>query len=127
MLNVIFKLIVTQPKLLLTHVANYAELLVEELQYAFTTWKFLLLLYVLSGACLGLAVTTAAGAVLLWSALPLVNPQTAWVLVVLPLTLLVASVLFYLVAKRYRAAPCFAGVQEQLKLDMLALCQDQTL
>lgn len=125
MLNVIFKLIVMQPKLLLTHVTNYADLFVEELQYAFVTWKFLLLLYVLSATCLGLGIATAAGAALLWGALPLLNPQNAWMLVVLPLTLLATSALFYVAAKRCSATPCFAGVQEQLKLDMLALCQAQ--
>lgn len=125
MLNVIFKLIVMQPKLLLTHVANYADLFVEELQYARATWRILLLLYVLSAACLGLSVAAAVGAVLLWGALPLLNPQNAWVLVALPLALLVAGFLFYVAAQRAMAMPWFAGVQEQLKLDMLAICKAQ--
>lgn len=125
MLGVLFNLIVKQPKLLLSHATNYAHLLVEELQYAFITWKILLLLYVLSAACLGLALVATVVSVLLWCALPMVNPHTEWVLVALPLALLLSSVLLYAAGKRFRVASCFTGIQEQINLDILALSEIQ--
>ncbi|PUE26722.1 hypothetical protein B9Z39_10370 [Limnohabitans sp. JirII-29] len=123
MAHMLLKLIVKQPNLLLTHAQNYADLLVEEVQRAVLTWKLRLLLYALSGALLGLGIVSSTASLLLWGALPLLNPQNAWVLVVLPFFLVGLSVCFYLAASRYKVEPLFEDIQEQLKLDMQAICQ----
>lgn len=123
MLRVIFKLIVTQPELLLAHVQNYADLIVEGLHATALAWKLRLLCYVLSAALLALSVLCGAGSLLLWGALPLLHPEHAWVLVALPLVLFIISVLFYFAAKSYKINPLFDDIQEQLSLDMLAICQ----
>lgn len=123
MLKVLFKLIVMQPQLLLTHAQNYGSLLVEGWQQAVASWKSRLLLYLLSALSLLLGLASGAGALMLWAALPVLNPNNAWVLVVLPVTLLVVSALLYQAAQRCQLAAMFDEVQSQLALDMLAICQ----
>ncbi|WP_310615360.1 hypothetical protein [Limnohabitans sp.] len=123
MLSVLFKLIVMQPEVLLTHVKNYADLAVEELQHAFAAWRMRVLLYAVSAVLLGLGVLCGLMSLLLWGALPALNTDNAWVLVALPLVLLAAGCLVGIVAKRQAMSPLFAGIQEQIDLDMLAICQ----
>ncbi len=126
MFGVLFKLIVMQPEVLLTHVKNYADLAVEELQHAFAAWRWRVMLYAVSVVLLGLGVLCGLGAVLLWAALPALHPGTAWVLLALPLVLLIAGVIVGIAAHRRKLPQLFAGIQEQLDLDMLAICQAQT-
>jgi hypothetical protein len=125
MFGVLFKLIVMQPEVLLTHVKNYADLAVEELQHAFAAWRMRVLLYAVSAVLLGLGVVCGLMSLLLWGALPLLHPDNAWVLVAVPLALLMAGVGVGAAAQRYPITPLFAGIQEQLDLDMLAICQAQ--
>jgi hypothetical protein len=126
MLSVLFKLIVTQPEVLLTHVRNYADLAVEELQHAFAAWRWRVMLYAVSVVLLALGVLCGLGSVLLWAALPTLPSSTAWVLLALPLVLLIAGALVGIAAQRRKLPQLFEGVQEQLNLDMLAICQAQT-
>lgn len=123
MLSVIFKLMVTQPKAMLIHANNYADLLVDALRQAFQTWRLVLLLHALSLACLGLSLVCTVVSVLLWGALPVLNPTNAWVLVALPVLLFVAGLVLHQQAKRYSDMPFFIDVQEQLRLDLLAIRQ----
>jgi hypothetical protein len=125
MFNVLFKLIVMQPEVLLTHVKNYADLAVEELQHAFAAWRWRVMLYAVSVVLLGLGVLCGLGSVLLWAALPVLHASTAWVLLALPLTFLVVGLLFGIAAQRRKLPQLFEGIQEQLDLDMLAICQAQ--
>ena len=125
MFNVLFKLIVLQPEVLLTHVKNYADLAVEELQHAFAVWRWRVLLYAVSVVLLGLGVLCGLGAVLLWAALPELHASTAWVLFALPLVLLIAGACFGIAAQRRKLPRFLEGIQEQLDLDMLAICQAQ--
>jgi hypothetical protein len=125
MFNVLFKLIVMQPEVLLTHVKNYAELAVEELQHAFAAWRWRVMLYVVSVVLLALGVLCGLGAVLLWAALPTLSSNTAWVMLALPLVLLVTGALVGIAAQRRKLPRLFEGIQEQLDLDMLAICQAQ--
>ena len=126
MLSVLFKLIVTQPEVLLTHVRNYADLAVEELQHAFAAWRWRVMLYAVSVVLLALGVLCGLGSVLLWAALPTLPSSTAWVLLALPFVLLIAGALVGIAAQRRKLPQLFEGVQEQLNLDMLAICQAQT-
>ena len=123
MRNVLFKLIVMQPEVLLTHAKNYADLALEEWQYAFAAWRWRVMLYVVSCVLLLLGVLTGLMSLLLWSALPVLHADNAWVLVALPVLLLLAGVGVGVAAHRRTTSPLFAGIQEQLDLDMLAICQ----
>jgi hypothetical protein len=126
MFNVLFKLIVMQPEVLLTHVQNYADLAVEELQHAFAAWRWRVMLYAVSVVLLGLGLLCGLGAVLLWAALPVLHASTAWVLLALPLVLLTSGLVVGIAAQRRKLPQLFEGIQEQLDLDMLAICQAQT-
>ena len=126
MLGVLFKLIVMQPEVLLTHVKNYADLAAEELQHAFVAWRLRAVLYTLSAVLLALGVLCGLMSLLLWGALPVLHPDNAWVMVALPLVLAVAGVLVGMAAQRRKTPPLFASMQEQLDLDMLAIGQAHT-
>jgi hypothetical protein len=126
MRHVLFKLIVMQPEVLLTHVKNYADLAVEEFQHAFAAWRWRVMLYAVSGVLLGLGALCGLMSLLLWGALPVLHPDNAWLLVALPVALLLTGVSVGLVAYGRSTSPLFAGIQEQLDLDMLAICQAQT-
>ena len=88
-------------------------------------WRLRVLLYMVSVVLLGLGVVCGLMALLLWGALPVLHPDNAWVLVAVPLALLMAGVGVGVAAQRYAMTPLFAGIQEQLDLDMLAICQAQ--
>jgi hypothetical protein len=126
MRNVMLKLIVMQPEVLLTHVKNYADLAVEEFQYAFAAWRWRVMLYAVSGVLLALGVLCGLMSSLLWGALPVLHPDNSWVLVVLPVALLLAGVGVGLAGYGRTASPLFGGIKEQLDLDMLAFCNAQT-
>jgi hypothetical protein len=57
----------------------------------------------------------------LWAALPVTAAQTSWVLLALPLVCEALAWVFYLAAQGRATPPAFAIMQEQLKLDVLAL------
>ena len=121
MLNVLLKLIVTQPQLLLTHAENYAGLFTQVCRRFLMQWQHQLLLYALSMGFFASGVACAAVSVLLYSALPVLNPQSAWVLVVLPALLLAISAVLFLMAKQSKVDPLLQDIQEQLALDILAI------
>jgi hypothetical protein len=123
MLNLILKLCVLEPKLLMAHVKSYSDLMVEGLQQAIITWRLRLLMYACALVLLFLGLMCSSIALLLWAALPVLNDQYAWVLLVFPTVLLLASWLFFSVAKSYKIEPLFNDVQEQLSLDILTICQ----
>jgi len=123
MLSVFLKLVVMQPQLLMTHAKNYADLIMEGVQYTFSIWKSRMLMYALSSVFVALGAMSGVVALLLWGALPVLNPQNAWILVVLPVVLLSMSFLFYKLAHRYPTEALFDDIQEQLHLDLLAISQ----
>jgi membrane protein implicated in regulation of membrane protease activity len=121
MLNVLLKLIVTQPQLLLTHAENYADLFTQVCRRSFMQWQHQWMLYALSVGFFVVGVACAAVALLLYSALPALNPQSAWVLVVLPAVLLVISAVLFVMAKQSKVDPLMQDIQEQIALDILAI------
>ncbi len=121
MLNVLLKLIVTQPQLLLTHAENYADLLTQVCRRSLMQWQRQWMLYALSVGFFVVGVACAAISLLLYSALPVLNPQSAWVLVVLPAVLLVISAVLFLMAKQSKVDPLLQDIQEQIALDILAI------
>jgi uncharacterized membrane protein YqjE len=123
MLNFILKLCVLEPQLLMAHFKSYSDLMVESIQQAIITWRMRLLMYAVALVFLLLGVMSSSFALLLWAALPVLNEQYAWVLLGFPIFLLLGSWFFYAVAKSYKIEPLFNDVQEQLSLDILAICQ----
>jgi len=123
MMNLLLKLCVLEPQLLMAHVKSYSDLMVEGLQQAVRKWKLRILMYSIAVATLTLGLLTASISVLLWASLPLLNQQNSWALIVFPVALLLFSWIFFIVAKQIKIEPLFNDVQEQLSLDLVAICQ----
>lgn len=123
MLSVLFKLLVMQPHLLLTHANNYAALLREDTQRILISWRLRFFLCTMSAALFGIGVLSSAVALLLWGALPALNSDHAWVLVALPALFFLMSALFYWALKRQKITPLFEDIQEQITLDSLTIFQ----
>lgn len=125
MLRVLFKLIALHPERVLTHLSNYSDFMAQEFQQAMVTWRVWLCLHAMSWACFGLSLVSAVGALLLWAALPVLSADHAWMMLALPVVLAGAGLFLQALAKRCKAASFFVNIQEQLKLDMLVICQEK--
>lgn len=123
MRNVLFKLIITQPQLLLCHVENYVDLIIEIVDRTTRQWQRRWLLFALSLGFFALGVVCSLMSLLLFSALPVLNPHSSWVLFGLPISLLLIAAVLYVAAKRCKVEPFLQDLQEQIALDMLALCK----
>jgi lysylphosphatidylglycerol synthetase-like protein (DUF2156 family) len=126
MLKLLLKLLVLPPELLKMHAQGYADLASQAWADQLCTLKNRWVMYALSALCLVLALVLAGVALLLWSALPSLDTRHAWVLPVMPLTLLVLSVLLWAWARRLRTRPFLNDIQEQIQLDILAIQQART-
>lgn len=84
-------------------------------------WQHRLLLYGLSLGFLVLSAVSAAVSLLLFSALPVLNAQSAWILLAFPTVLLILSAFFFLIARQSKVEPLLQDIQEQLALDILAI------
>lgn len=112
-----------RPQLLLGHINNYILLMREGVKEAYFAWQVRFFLYTLSVSFLWLGLVCAAGALLLWGALPVLHPQRAWLLVGLPVGLLVMGVLLYIAAYRCKVNDVWDDLREQIALDILAIEQ----
>lgn len=107
----------------MAHVKSYSDLMVEGLQQAVRTWKLRLMMFSLAVICILLGLLSTAVSVLLWAALPILNEQNSWAMLVFPVVLFFLSGLFFAIAKSFKVEPLFNEVQDQLQLDLLAICQ----
>ncbi|MGV1045724.1 hypothetical protein [Limnohabitans sp.] len=123
MVKLLLKLLVLPPELLKMHAQGYADLASQAWADHLCTLKNRWVMYALSGLCLMLGLVLAGVAVLLWSALPSIDARHAWVLPVLPLTLLALAALLWAWARRLRTRPFLNDIQEQIQLDILAIQQ----
>lgn len=115
------KVLLLPPDLLKTHAKGYADLASQELHQHWRQWQqrgLLLALCVCSGL---LALGLGAVAVLLWAALPALNSERWWVLLVLPLAFALLSICLALWAKQLQTRQLFPKLQNQLQLDTLSL------
>lgn len=117
------KILLLPPELLRSHAQGYADLASEELTQHACQLKKRLLLRVFGTASMLLGVSLGGVAVLLWSALPQINPQRSWVLLALPLSLCLLGLALVWSAGRLKAPPLFSKLHHQLQLDMLTLQQ----
>ena len=107
----------------MAHVKSYSDLMVEGIQQAVRTWKLRLVMFSMAVICMLLGLLSTTVSVLLWASLPILNEQNSWALIVYPVFLFVLSGLFFAIAKSYKVGPLFNEVQDQLQLDLLAICQ----
>jgi hypothetical protein len=121
MLSMLLKLIVKQPSLLLNHAQAYTDLALDETRRLTRRWRTQATFYGLSFICFVLGLVFGGVALMLWAVLPVIAEQTSWVLMALPVFCEMLAWAFFLAAQGRADAPAFAIMQEQLKLDVLAL------
>lgn len=117
------KIFLLPPELLRSHVQGYADLASEEWTLHVSQLKKRVLLGVLGALCLLLGLACGGMAVLLWGALPELNPQRSWVLLALPLFLCLVGLALAWRACLQKMTPLFPKLQHQLQLDKLSLQQ----
>ena len=122
MLKILFKLLL-RPELISMHVQGYADLLCEESGLLMRYVRNRVLLCVIGVFSAVLAVLWGGVALLLWSALPTVDPRWAWVLWAFPLVWVVVAVGCWLIFRMFDRSVFFPRTREQIQLDVLALKQ----
>ena len=80
MLLVTAKSILKQPKLLLLLLTSYKNIIIQEYRDLFNAMKMRFMLYVLSILFLALGMLSCVVSLLLWAALPTINPQNYWLI-----------------------------------------------
>ncbi len=122
----LLKLLLLPPELLKSHAQAYADLAHELTARYLCTLKNRWVMYGLSALALLLALIFGGVGLMLWSALPLQNATHAWVLLALPASSLVVSVLCWWRARRLHLQPILREIQAQIQLDLQALQQAHT-
>lgn len=117
----LFRLITTQPQLLLDHAEAYSELVAEEIAEASSAWKRRTLFGVLAFLFAALGIIFAGVALLLWATAPLAQIHTPWLLWLVPVTPLVLALVCGLAAKNNGRQGAFTDLRSQLKADMALL------
>jgi hypothetical protein len=123
MLLVTAKSILKQPKLLLLLLTSYKNIIIQEYRDIFNAMKMRFMLYVLSIFFLGLGLLSCVVSLLLWAALPILNPQNYWLMIVLPISLLSASPLLLVLANRLKIQLNFIEIRKKIKLNTRRICQ----
>jgi len=121
MFKLLLKLLVLPPELIQVHAQGYADLASQAWEEHLCTLKNRWALLALSALCSVLGLAWAGVALLLWSALPMIDARCAWVLPALPVATLLIAALLRAWARRLRSRPVLQDIQEQLQLDLLAL------
>lgn len=125
MSRLLLKLLLLPPDLLKMHVHGYADLASEEWARQLRVLKTRWLVYALCAASGVLGVFLAGVSLLLWSALPALDEQRAWLMWLMPAALCLFSVACWVWAGRIPMSPPFGKLKEQIALDILALRQSQ--
>ncbi len=123
MLENLFKSLIMHPKSTLILFKNYGNLVVKDYVNTFSRFKMRLFLFALSVAFFILGLSTLFGVVLLWAALPVLNPRNDWMLIFLPSSLIVARVSLYITATSYKIQPNLKMLHQKLRLDLKSICR----
>jgi hypothetical protein len=123
MLLVTAKSILKQPKLLLFLLTSYKNIIIQEYRDIFNAMKMRFMLYVLSVLFLALGMLSCVVSLLLWAALPALNPQNYWLMIVLPISLFTASPLLLILANRLKIQLNFIEIRKKIKLNTRRICQ----
>lgn len=120
-MSTLLKLLLLPPQLLQSHAQAYADLASELTARYLCTLKNRWVMYGLSALAMLLALIFGGVALMLWSALPLQNAAHAWLLVALPVSSLVVSLLCWWRARSLHLQPILREIQTQIQLDLQAL------
>lgn len=122
MLNILFKLLL-RPELISLHVHGYTDLLREESGLLVRHVRNRMLVFAMGVCSLLLAVLWAGVALLLWSALPTLDPHGAWVLWAFPLAWALVALVCWVAFRMLDPSVFFPRTRAQIQLDVLALRQ----
>jgi hypothetical protein len=123
MVRLLLKMLLLPPDLLKSHAQGYVDLASEVGARYLCTLKNRWVMYALSFLTLMLALIFGGMALLLWSALPLVDAPYGWVLLALPSACLLLSGLCWWWARSLRLQPLLQDIQAQIALDLQAIRQ----
>ena len=125
MSRLLLKLLLLPPALLKMHAHGYADLASAEWERQRCIWKTRLLIGVMATVSAVLGLLLAGVSLLLWSALPVVDGRSSWVMWFLPSALGLLSLVCGVWARRIKMSPPFDKLKAQIALDILALRQSQ--
>ena len=123
MVRLLLKMLLLPPDVLKSHAQGYVDLASEVGARYVCTLKNRWVMYALSLLTLMLALIFGGMALLLWSALPLVDAPYGWVLLALPSACLLLSGLCWWWARSLRLQPLLQDIQAQIALDLQAIRQ----
>ena len=123
MVRLLLKMLLLPPDVLKSHAQGYVDLASEVGARYVCTLKNRWVMYALSFLTLMLALIFGGMALLLWSALPLVDAPYGWVLLALPSACLLLSGLCWWWARSLRLQPLLQDIQAQIALDLQAIRQ----
>lgn len=91
-----------QPRLLQLLLSNYKKIVLDEFRGVIRAMKIRFILYLLSFLFFGSGLLASIISLLLWAALPFLNPHNAWMMIALPIVLWVGSISFFILANRLK-------------------------
>lgn len=112
-----------QPRLLQLLLSNYIKTVLKEFRGVIRAMKIRFILYLLSFLFLGLGLLACIGSLLLWAALPFLNPHNAWLMIVLPIVLWVGSILFFVLANRLKIQFNYIAMCKKIQSDTQIISQ----
>ena len=121
MIHPLFRLIVSDPQLIVDHVEAYSELFAEEVGAATAQWKKRAVMHALSVLCAFVTLLFAGVAVMLWAVVPVERMNSPWALVGVPVIPLVLAVWSYFAARAPQTGDGFNVIREQLAADAAML------
>lgn len=121
MLNVLLRLIRTEPQLAADQLEGYARLVGAELGSTVTSLKRRLLLQAVGWGCLAVTMMFGGSALMLWGALPHEAMTMPWMLLLVPLVPAAVGVIALLACPKPPVANAAQVIREQVALDMAAL------
>lgn len=101
-----------QPRLLQLLLSNYKKKVLDEFRGVIRAMKIRFILYLLSFLFFGSGLLASIISLLLWAALPFLNPHNAWMMIALPIVLWVGSISFFILANRLK-----------IKFNCIAMCK----
>jgi len=119
----LLNLMATRPQLLAEHADAYAALLASEIGRWSALWQRRALMRALAWCGAVVATLLAGIALMLWSALPAVPVQAAWVLLGVPLVPLLAALGCLVATPRPAQRSAFETIRQQVDADLALLRQ----
>lgn len=117
-MHILLKLVLARPQLLVDHAQGYAALMTADLADASTALARRVALGV-AGLVLLLVATILAGvSLMLWAVVPTAQMGAPWLLIVVPVTPLTASVVVLVFMRWQSQVSPFATLRKQMRADM---------